>query len=286
MVWRFRKVALTVFLLGCAMSAHAQSQDVNALHWAYSTYFGSGWYQIGDESNAFALRYVPRKELSQATIDDAGNRHVGIELRFPVTLGLNNFPLDDLAGSVNPENFANVSITPAVYLTWPVTERWTLRPIAALGWGTLLNGDESAWTYWSGVRSQLVLLDRVPRVSLFNSIGFVGYAPSRGPSENFWPITTALELRHPVFRELAEGNWYLYWHLAYTWFQDDLDLVRQTTGTEPISDQWDFGFAFSREETPISIWRLEFDRLGLSYRFSSDGELQGIGLVFSALFDQ
>ncbi len=267
------------------MGADAQTQDVNALHWAYATYFGSGWYQIGAESNAFSLRYVPRKRQSQATIDDAGNRQWGIELRFPVTLGLNNFPLDDLAGSVNPENFANVSVTPSVYLTWPVNERWTLRPIAALGWGTLLNGDESAWTYWTGVRSQLVLVDRVPQVSLFNSIGFVGYSPNRGPSESFWPMTTALELGHPVFRE-AEADWQLHWHLAYTWFQDDLDLVRQTAGTEPISDQWEFALAFSREDSPISIWRFEFDRLGLSYRFSSDGELQGIGLVFSALFDQ
>lgn len=280
-----RKTVLVVALLGCTMSAHAQTQDINALHWAYSTYFGSGWYQIGDESNAFALRYVPRKQLSQAEIDDAGNRHWGIELRFPITLGLNNFPLDDIAGSVNPENFANVSVTPSVYLTWPVNERWTLRPIAALGWGTLLNGDESAWTYWTGVRSRLVLFDQVPRVSLFNSIGFVGYSPSIGPSESFWQITTALELGHPVFRN-AEARWQLHWHLAYTWFPNDLELIRRTPGTEPISDQWEFGFAFSREESRISIWRFEFDRLGLSYRFSSDGELQGIGLVFSAFFDQ
>lgn len=272
--------------MGCGAQAYGQSAESNTVHWAYSTYFGSGWYQVADETDAFALRYVPRKRLSEAAIDDAGERHLGVELRFPVTVGLNHFPLDDLPGSVNPKNFANLSVTPAVYLTWPVNERWTLRPFAALGWGTLLNGDESAWTYWTGVRSRVVLKNSVPHLALYNSVGFVGYSPSDGPSSGVWPITTALELRHPSIGKPAGNQWQMHWHVAYTYFQNELDLVGRDAETEPISDQWEFGLAFSRNEASISIWRLEFDRLGLAYRFSSDGELKGIGLVFSSLFDQ
>ena len=274
-------------LLVSGTQAGAQTEHINAVHWAYSTYFGSGWYKVSDAQDAFAMRYTPRRALSDARLGEDGSRQWGIELRFPVTVGLNHFPLDDLPGSVDPENLANISVTPSIYLTWPANERWTLRPFAALGWGTLLNGDESALTYWAGVKSRYILHEGPLELALLNSLAFVGYSPSEGSREDFWPATSALEFAHPVFRDPEDTRkWRLHWHLSYTFFQNDLDLVSRNLETEPISDQWEFGLAVSREEAPISIWRFDFDRLGLSYRFSSDGDLQGIGLGFSSLFDQ
>lgn len=281
-----RQTVLAIVLLGGGIHASAQTQDINAVHWAYSTYFGSGWYRVGDAQDAFVIRYTPRRPLSHARIDEAGRRHWGVQLRFPVTVGLNHFPLDDLPGTVDPENLASISVTPSVYLTWPANDRWTLRPFLALGWGTLLNGDESAWTYWTGVKSRYVLHEGDTELALLNSLGFVGYSPSNASSNDFWPVMSALEFRHPVLRGENRKKWLLNWHLSYTFFQDDLDLVGRSLENEPIRDQWELALAVSREDARIAIWRFEFDRLGLAYRFSSDGELQGIGLLFSSLFDQ
>lgn len=276
----------TVLLLS-GIQADAQTEDINAVHWAYSTYFGSGWYQVSDAQDAFAIRYTPRRSLSDTQLREDGTRQWGIELRFPVTVGLNHFPLDDLPGSVDPENLASISFTPSVYLTWPANERWMLRPFAALGWGTLLNGDESAWSYWAGVKSRYVLHEGARELALLNSLAFVGYSPSDGSGEDFWPVMSALEFGHPVLRDPGDARkWRLNWHLSYTFFQNDLDLVSRNLETEPVSDQWELGLAVSREDAAISIWRFEFERLGLSYRFSSNGDLQGIGLVFSSLFDR
>jgi hypothetical protein len=276
----------TILLLSSIPSG-AQTEDINAVHWAYSTYFGSGWYQVNDAQDAFVMRYTPRRRLSDARIDEDGRRRWGVELRLPVTIGLNHFPLDDLPGSVDPENLANISVTPSVYLTWLATERWTLRPFVAFGWGTLLNGDESAWTYWAGIKSRYLLYSGERELALLNSVSFVGYSPSNDSSEDFWPVVSALEFGHPVFREPDDvRKWRLHWHLSYTFFQNDLDLVSRNLESEPVSDQWELGLAVSREDASISIWRFDFDRLGLSYRFSSDGDLQGIGFVFSSLFDQ
>lgn len=282
-----RKPTLLVLVLLAAADASAQTEDVAAVHWAYSTWFGSGWYEVSDVQDAFVVRYTPRRSFSHAKLGEDGERKWGIEARFPITVGLNHFPLDDLPGSVDPENLASISVTPSAYLTWPVDDRWTLRPFAALGWGTLLDGDESAWTYWAGVRSRYMLLEGERRLALLNSLGFVGYSPSDGPSDRFWPVMTALEFTHPVLRDAENGpTWELNWHLSYTFFQDDLDIVGRNLETEPISDQWELGLAVSRDDAPITIWRFDFDRLGLSYRISSDGELQGIGFVFSSIFDQ
>ena len=275
-----------LLLLISATGADAQTEDASVVHWAYSTYFGSGWYEVSDVQDVFVVRYTRRHGLSEAKLDEEGGRQWGIEWRFPVTIGLNHFPLDDLPGTVDPENLANLSVTPSLYLTWPANERWTLRPFIALGWGTLLNGDASAWTYWAGVKSRYLLRAGQPELVLLNSLGFVGYSPSNGSSENFWPVMSALELAHPFFRDRKGRDWRLNWHLSYTFFQEDLDLVARNRETEPISDQWELGLALSRADAPITIWRFDFDRIGLSYRVSSDGELRGIGFVFTSAFDR
>jgi hypothetical protein len=277
-------LALIVLLL--TADAFSQSEDVSTIHWAYSTWFGTGWYQIGDERDAFAVRYAPRRPLRKASLDEDGTRTIGIELRLPITVGLNHFPLDDVRGSFNPQNLANISVTPGIYFDVPMNARWTLRPFVAAGWGTVLNGDESAWTYWSGIRSRVAFKPGAWDVGLLNAIGFVGYTPSSGPSSKFWPITTAVEMAKPL-GTLRHAGQQLLLHtlLGYTYFQADLDIIRRDLSTEPISDQWELGLAVSKADAMIRIWRFEFDRLGLSYRFSSDGELKGIGIVFGSMFD-
>lgn len=267
--------------------AAAQDEDISAVHWAYSTYFGTGWYQVNDERDAFAIRYSHRIPLREASLDEDGSRVIGMELRLPVTVGLNHFPLDDIAGSVDPANLANVTVTPSIFFDIPVYERWMLRPFVAAGWGTVLNGDESAWTYWAGVRSRLAFQMGNVEAALLNSIGFVGYTPNVGPSTDFWPLMTAVEFATPLGDlKHDERQLMLHWHAGYTWFQDDLDIVRRNLTTQPISDQWELGLAVGKVDSPITFWRFAFDRVGLVYRFSSDGDLQGIGFVFKSLFDQ
>jgi hypothetical protein len=267
--------------------AFAQAENVSTLPWAYSTFFGTGWYRIGDDRNAFSIRYAPRKALREASINDDGTRNIGIEMRIPVTVGLDHFPLDDLTGSVNPENLANVSVTPSIYFEIPMSERWTLLPFVAAGWGTVLNGEESAWTYWTGVRSRYAVSVANVDVAFINSVGFVGYTPNHGSSTNFWPVMTAVEMATPLGSlRHDDRQLILHWHGGYTFFQEDLDVLQRDRTTEPITDQWEFGFAVSKADDRIKLWRFSFDRLGLSYRFSTDGELQGIGFVFESLFDK
>ena len=183
-----RILALTLASAPLAPSgARAQAADEQAIHWAYSTWFGTGWYRIGDTRDAFAVRYAPRWLISEQSIE-SGRRRYGLELRVPVTLGLEHFSLDDIAGSVDPANFASVSVTPAVNVQVPVTERWTLRPFAALGWGTVLNGEESAWTWWMGVRSRYRSAAGRLGWSWLYSVAVVGLSPSTGPSSNFWAV--------------------------------------------------------------------------------------------------
>jgi hypothetical protein len=50
--------------------------------------------------------------------------------------------------------------------------------------------------------------------------------------------------------------------------------------------EWEIGMAFSTGEEPLRLWRLKWDRVGVVYRVSADGEFRGVGLVFRSLFDR
>jgi len=40
-------------------SAHAQDPEASPVHWAYSSYFGTGWYRIKDDRDVYVLRAAP-----------------------------------------------------------------------------------------------------------------------------------------------------------------------------------------------------------------------------------
>ena len=44
--------------------------------------------------------------------------------------------------------------------------------------------------------------------------------------------------------------------------------------------------AFGKGAEPLRLWRLHWNRVGIAYRFSSDGEFKGISVFFSSLFDR
>ena len=281
-----RPLLVTIFLLAASPGA-AQQADTSTVAWAYANYFGTGWYEVGDDSDAFVLRYVYRKRLREPGIDAAGRRRMGLEWRLPVTLGLEQFPLADIAGSVDPENFASLSVMPGLWLDLPVTRRWQLRPFAAAGWGTLLDGDDSAWTWWAGMHSELELTDGRIRTALVNSLTYVGYTPENGPTDGFLPLLTAIEFGHPL-ADIADGDdeLRLVWHAAFTHFHNRLELTRPGGRVEEISEQWEAGIAIKRREGRLDFRWFTLDRLGLTYRFSGDGEFEGVGLVVRSLFDQ
>ncbi len=45
------------------------------------------------------------------------------------------------------------------------------------------------------------------------------------------------------------------------------------------------GIAFGKEDSPVSLWFLHCERLGLAYTISPSGELRGVKFVFRSLYD-
>jgi hypothetical protein len=267
-------------------AAIGQTVDTNSVHWAYSSYFGTGWYQVDGDRDVYVFRYTPRWNLQESSIDDDGNRTLGWHLKFPITAGLDQFIIEDPGGTLDPENLASLSGNAALDIEIPVTERWYLRPYVSVGWGSLLDGSESAWTHWAGVKSKYTLGSGRLTWALINTVGYVGYTPSDSASESFWPLMVGLDFEYPLRAGPASDDQsMLFWHATYTSLENDLRYTIGDLEVDPISDQWEVAVSYGKREGRFKIWFLSFDRLGLGYRISSDGQLKGITFVFRSVFD-
>lgn len=69
MPWIERFLCLTFATVVLSpVSALAQVADDEAIHWADSTWFGTGWYRIGSTRDTFAVRYAPRRLITEQSI--------------------------------------------------------------------------------------------------------------------------------------------------------------------------------------------------------------------------
>jgi hypothetical protein len=277
-----------------ASALHAQTvSEGEVAHWAYASFFGTGWYNIDGGGEVYAVRVRPGWTWRESDIDSDGNRSLGIQFRLPMTLGLHKLDFGEIGEALDLDNASAISFVPGVEIEIPINERWTLKPIAYAGWGTELGHSNYAWIYWAGLKSRFAFKSGDLDWALINSLSYVGYSPSVGDSADVVPFLTALEFERPMGNVMMGGNQvFLNWHVAYTKMLDDpgLQLGFQSSGTtftsENVADQWELGIAFSKGRERLRWWLLSVDRVGLTYKASSNGDFEGIAITFSSIFDR
>lgn len=277
---------LSVVLVLLSAAALAQESPQAFVHWAYSAYFGTGWYRVAGDRDVYVLRMTPSWRWAEPSLDHDGNRNVGLYFKTPVSVGLDTFDYDDILGAADLDNVAFLSVAPGIDIEIPINDIWSLRPHISLGYGEALVSSDSAWTYWAGVKSRVSFGRGNVNWRLLGNVGFVGYTPSEGPGDAIWPVMAGLEFDYPVGAPTHDGDQLLlHWRASYTLFGDDLDFSGNPTVNQPIDDQWEIGVAIARRDSRVPIWLFDFDMLGIGYRASSNGELKGITILFSSMFD-
>lgn len=277
---------LIAALLMLATATVAAQETEPSPHWAYSAYFGTGWYRVSGDRDVYVFRMTPRWDWSEASLDADGNREFGFYFKTPVSVGLDNFSYDDVVGAVDVDNVSFVSVNPGLDVEIPINDVWSIRPYVSVGHGQAFGSGESAWTYWAGIKSRLELPSGRFDWRLLNQVGFVGYTPKEGPDDGFWPVMVGLEMDSPVgSSDDPDKQKLLHWYASYTAFGDDLEFFGNPAVDLPIADSWELGVALGMRDSPIRIWFLNFNRMGLGYRTSSNGELKGIRFVFRSAWD-
>ncbi|MGB5489024.1 MAG: hypothetical protein WBN06_16660, partial [Lysobacterales bacterium] len=90
---------LMFLLISITDSLAAEAKTVfEPVHWAYSSFFGTGWYQVEDTRSVFVVKAPIRQTLRTSSLTESGSRKLGVEIRYPVTVGLHD--IEDLGGII------------------------------------------------------------------------------------------------------------------------------------------------------------------------------------------
>ncbi|MFA9421032.1 MAG: hypothetical protein ACERLB_12850 [Gammaproteobacteria bacterium] len=283
--WLFHLPLLLVFL---AVSHSALAADPANIHWAYSAYFGTGTYKLGDLATVAVVRPTPGWTFREAAIDEDGKRTVGWRLRVPVAIGYHQFDFRNISEIIDPGNVVTLSVIPGVEMDIPVTRRWLLRPLLYAGWGTVTDSSETAWSYWTGIKSRYTWNTGKLEWSLLNAISYVGFNPNADGTEGMVPIMAGFEWAYPFTNwKMDNVPLELSWHLEYTSFQNDLDIPPfLDSNTERVLDLWQVGVALGKHGKSFEFLGMEWDRIGLAVERGGNNNLRGIKIYFSSVFDK
>lgn len=256
------------------------------MHWAYASYFGTGWYKIVDQQSAFIANFAPRWTSGDAGWFGDQDREAVYTVRVPLTVGVAQLDFDDVPGTLDPENFSAVSVGLHADIDVPVTDRLSVRPSVQVSYGTLISESEHAWTYRGDVRGRYAFQSGKLDWSLIGAAGVVGYDANRAADDSFSYAAFGTEFAYPVrWFSSGDSQTVLYWHVLYTDFLNRIEITRGLDQVKEITNYWQAGLAFGKKDEPIRIWFLRLDRLGLAYDISPSGELRGIKFVFRSLYE-
>ena len=147
-----------LFLPG--VPAYSQESERPTVHWAYASFFGTGWYKINDQQSALIANFAPLWKSGPVTWLGASGEGVSYSLRVPLTVGVARLGFDDVPGILDPDNFSTSSIGLRADLDVPITERFSIRPNAQVSYGTVIGESVYAWTYRGDVRARYWLGSR------------------------------------------------------------------------------------------------------------------------------
>ena len=256
------------------------------MHWAYASFFGTGWYKISDQQSAFIANFAPRWTSRDTGWSKVTDKEAVLTIRIPVTVGVAQLDFEDVPGTLDPENFSAVSTGLRADLDLPVTARLSVRPNIQLSWGSVIGENDHAWTYRGDVRGRYTFDAGNLDWALIGATGLVGYDGNRGADDSFTYATLGAEFAYPVdWFSSAESQTLLYWHVLYTDFLNRVEVQNDLGQTTEIANYWQAGVAFGKKERPMQVWFLKFNRLGLAYDISPSGDLRGIKLVFRSLYE-
>jgi len=254
----------------------------NSMHWAFSAFFGTGWYEVSNSESVFILR-APMQQTWRTSSLVEGQRSLGIEFHYPVTLGLHQFgSFNDFA---DVDNFGSVAFTPGIEVEIPVTEKWYLRPVVHVGWGKETNGGDSAWIYYWGIKSRFTPGKGSLDWSVLNALYYAGYHGESGDSGSLTMAMAGAEFRHPLQAGLGSyEELQLNWHLTYSWLFDKAEFSLRNGFSQTVNDQWELGFALAPRGRKFRIGFMSFEQLGLSFHTSSSGDYRAVSINVSSPF--
>jgi len=221
---------------------------------------------------------VYRVPLS-ATLIDGEERHLGLDLTFPVSLGFYNL---DTASSVSDvvARVSTVSVAPGAKLLIPVSRAWTVKPYAEVNLGMTTSGETTEVQYEAGVRARGDYLRGPYRLALGLGAHYASTRATRVDAGDYTTLELGLDVQRTLGFRLAgrEARGGVYG--IGRWFPD-LRIEGAGDRILDVTRVLEFGLSFSTAPE-LAVWKIKFPWIALGYRFGD--MFQGVRLSFSFPF--
>ncbi|HEU4620215.1 MAG TPA: hypothetical protein VFV10_19420 [Gammaproteobacteria bacterium] len=252
--------------------------------WAYAAAFGTGTYQLGEDSTVSVVRLPLHATLHKP--NSGRGCACGIRLLFPVTIGVENFDLEDLESL--PERTNEFGFFPGVEVELPRTEHWTLKIQAQIGEGVRVDGErERTRLYGAGIRSRYVWPKAPGRPSIVNGLYWSAFRPvddaENAGTQDLARFSSGLEFNVSVPRwRFHDAGMHLMPHVLAAWYFRPVEIEPILSGEAvDLEREWEVGLA-AGPDRGFSILRAKFDRVGIAFRHSANS--RGIRLYVGSIF--
>ena len=247
-------------------AAEANADLRGGINYAYSTWVGTGFYSVGDQS---AL--ILRGRLALPIIESQTERKWELDLLLQGTIGFYNFLTDVI-------DVAAITAVPGLMVKYPVRENWWLMPFGQIGVGKDFSDGDTAIIGAAGIKS-LANFSRANDAvwQLGNSLMVADNSDSdeNVSDEGFSMFEIGLNRRSPIdYRVLGQPT-DLNLFFIYTEFISDLEFFQVDVNDARLKRLYKFGFAFTAKEK-FSIMGIKFGGGGI--HISLGDNYLGIGL--------
>jgi len=233
----------------------------NAVHYSFSALLGTGYYTVGDRQVA-----VLRAPISYRIRATDGLKKPGIRIKVPVTVGLHNFEIDDIP-DLRLDDLVTMTVMPGVEFNYQINDRWAVDPAVHIGYGRDMTNDDSSFLWGANVRSRYEFNLTKPALTLGSEALYAGYNPDTGSSDSIVRLSVGLDARIPTGWSIGNNHMFIGTHAIGFYYPVSLRFPKIDRERYKTNTELEFGLALGRDP-PFDILGLEFDRIGLAYRFS------------------
>ncbi|MBT8367198.1 MAG: hypothetical protein KJP23_21100 [Deltaproteobacteria bacterium] len=274
----FRKIRLIYVAVTLALisevgiiPARAGDDPDELFNYAFAIWIGSGAYKVKSADKRFAVLRAPfTYTLRPAQYDQAPLRDkLGFRLLLPALVAIEDETDTDFT-------FGAAAFVPGLEVQIPINKYWTLKPFGQFGAGQDTAGGDLQYIYGGGARSLISFPWQRFNFGIGNSIVLAKDRDSSSNESNgFSMLEAGLDVRHPIGlsflnRELDAGIFFV-----VSRFFNRVDFLEDGGETERVNRIYTIGLTLGTRES-VSIWNIDFDRVGIDYRWGNSG-LKGIG---------
>jgi hypothetical protein len=263
--------AVALITQGGIMPARADDDPGDLTNYSFAVWIGSGVYRVTSADKRFAVLRAPfAYTLRNAQYDKAAFRDkLGFRLLLPALVAIEDETDTDFT-------FGTAAFVPGLEVQIPVNKYWTLKPFGQFGAGKDTAGGDLQYIYGGGARSLVSFPWKKFTFGIGNSIILAEDRDSASNESNgFSMLEAGLDVSHPIGlsfrnRELDAGIFFV-----VSRFFNRVDFLEDGGETERVNRLYTIGMTLGTRE-PVSIWKIDFDRVGIDYRWGNAG-FQGIG---------